>query len=138
MSEGNFVLDPRLAAESIVIGDLALCNVRIFNDAQFPWLVLVPRRAGAVEIIDLKRADRVLLMEEIARASEVLKGLTRCHKLNVGALGNVVRQLHIHIIARFERDAAGTNPVWGRVHAPYEPGAREAFAKKLRSAFGFA
>src|SRR6185312_12627146 len=110
----TFTLDPRLAAESFSLGQLALCEVLLFDDARFPWLVLVPKKAGLVEIIDLDARERALLMDDIAKASEVLKWLTGCHKLNVAALGNQVRQLHVHVIARFETDVAWAGPVWGK------------------------
>ena len=108
-----FALDPRLAADTLRLGSLKLCEVLLFNDSRFPWLILVPARAGLVEIVDLNAEDRALLMQEISIASQALKKVTNCHKLNVAALGNQVRQLHVHVIARFEADAAWPNPVWG-------------------------
>lgn len=139
MSAQNFVLDPRLEAESSPVGELGLCKVRLVDDARFPWLVLVPKRAGLVEIIDLGSTDLVRLIEEIAAASGVLEAVTSAHKLNVAALGNVVRQLHVHIIARFETDAAWPAPVWGKgERVPYQPVARAEFSGKLRAGFGFA
>jgi diadenosine tetraphosphate (Ap4A) HIT family hydrolase len=134
----KFVLDPRLEAETSVIGELGLCKVLLMDDARFPWIVLVPKRAGLVEIIDLGSADLVRLIEEIATASGVLEAATSPHKLNVAALGNVVRQLHVHIIARFENDAAWPSPVWGKgERVPYQPVARAEFSGKLRAGFGF-
>jgi diadenosine tetraphosphate (Ap4A) HIT family hydrolase len=134
----NFVLDPRLEAESSALGELDLCKVLLMDDARFPWVVLVPKRAGLVEIIDLGAADLVRLIEEIATASGVLEAATSPHKLNVAALGNVVRQLHVHIIARFENDAAWPAPVWGKgEREPYAPVKRAEFAGKLRAGFGF-
>lgn len=138
MSVQPFVLDPRLEAETTQIGELALCRVLLMDDARFPWLVLVPKRAGLVEIIDLGSADLARLMEEIATASGVLEAATSAFKLNVAALGNVVRQLHVHVIARFENDAAWPNPVWGKgERVPYEPVKRAEFSGKLRAGFGF-
>jgi len=134
----KFVLDPSLEAETSVIGELGLCKVLLMDDARFPWIVLVPKRAGLVEIIDLGSADLVRLIEEIATASGVLEAATAPHKLNVAALGNVVRQLHVHIIARFENDAAWPSPVWGKgERVPYQPVARAEFSGKLRAGFGF-
>jgi diadenosine tetraphosphate (Ap4A) HIT family hydrolase len=134
----NFVLDPRLEAESSVLGELDLCKVLLMDDARFPWVVLVPKRSDLVEIIDLGAADLVRLIEEIATASGVLEAATSPHKLNVAALGNVVRQLHVHIIARFENDAAWPAPVWGKgEREPYAPVKRAEFAGKLRAGFGF-
>jgi len=134
----KFVLDPRLEAETSAIGELGLCKVLLMDDARFPWIVLVPKRADLVEIIDLGSADLVRLIEEIATASGVLEAATSPHKLNVAALGNVVRQLHVHIIARFENDAAWPSPVWGKgERVPYQPVARAEFSGKLRAGFGF-
>lgn len=138
MSVQPFVLDPRLAAETSPVGDLALCKVLLMDDARFPWIVLVPKRADLVEIIDLGAADLQRLMSEIATASGVLEAATSPYKLNVAALGNVVRQLHVHIIARFETDAAWPSPVWGKgARVPYEPVRRAEFSGKLRAGFGF-
>jgi len=103
------------------------------DDARFPWLLLVPRRADAVEIVDLAKADRALLFEEISAASTALRAITRCDKLNVGALGNRVRQLHVHLVARFASDAAWPDPVWGWGTAvPYAVADRERLAAALR------
>jgi diadenosine tetraphosphate (Ap4A) HIT family hydrolase len=118
----SFALDPQLDADTIPIGRLALSRVLLMNDARYPWLILVPERAGLAEIIDLPEADRMTLMREIAAASEALKALYNPDKLNVGALGNRVRQLHVHVIARFVSDAAWAGPVWGvGQSAPYPP-----------------
>src|SRR5690242_6917038 len=117
----TFALDPRLDADTDFVTDWPLCRVLLMNDACYPWLVLVPRRAGLVEIAELPPPDRAVLMEEIVRASEVLQSLPGVAKLNVGALGNVVRQLHVHVIARRPGDPAGAGPVWGHGPAiPYE------------------
>lgn len=123
---GVWELDPRLAADGPVLADLPLCRLLLVDNAAFPWLVLVPRIAGAIEIVDLGEADRGRLIEEIAAVSRALRGATACHKLNVGALGNVVAQLHVHVVARFRDDAAGTRPVWGLDPQPrYEAAERE-------------
>ena len=138
MNTHPFVLDPRLAAESTPLGELALCQVLLMDDARFPWILLVPQRAGLVEIIDLGAQDLQRLMSEIATASGVLEAATSPYKLNVAALGNVVRQLHVHIIARFENDAAWPSPVWGKgERMPYQPVQRAEFAGKLRAGFAF-
>src|SRR5437588_8517831 len=102
--QDEFLLDPRLVADSDEVCDLALSQVRLFNDARYPWLLLIPRRAGVSELFDLSAADRALLIEEIAAAGQVLRDVSRCHKINVGMLGNIVRQLHVHVTARFEGD----------------------------------
>jgi diadenosine tetraphosphate (Ap4A) HIT family hydrolase len=132
-----FTLDPRLAQDSIPLGDLPLSRVLLMNDANYPWLILVPRRPNLVELIDLDDAGQATLMSEIARASRALKEITSCDKLNVAALGNTVRQLHVHVVARRNDDPAGTAPVWGRVPArPYAAADRERLADALRGALG--
>src|SRR3984957_7404598 len=99
MSETGWSLHPQLAADTVPVGDLALSRMLAMNDADFPWLILVPRRAGASEMIDLG-VEQATLMDEIALTSRALKEETRCDKLNVAAIGNVVPQLHVHIVAR--------------------------------------
>ena len=114
-----FSLDPVLIRDCHVLGDLALCRVLLLNDARYTWLTLVPRRVGIVEIVDLASADRTRLFDEIMIASEVMKAVAAPDKLNIGALGNMVRQLHVHVIARFASDPAWPGPVWG--HSPAVP-----------------
>jgi diadenosine tetraphosphate (Ap4A) HIT family hydrolase len=117
-----FQLDSRLAADTIPLGRLALSRVLLMDDARYPWLILVPERPELAEIIELPEPDRIVLMREIAAVSEVLKALYAPDKLNVGALGNKVRQLHVHVLARFASDAAWPGPVWGVGEAlPYPP-----------------
>ena len=117
---GDWQLHPQLAADSHPVAALALCELRLMDDANYPWLVLVPRVAGARELTDLKRAQRHALADETDRAARALDALCRPFKLNVAALGNLVPQLHVHVIARFEGDPAWPAPVWGRVAArPY-------------------
>lgn len=131
-------LDPRLDGDSVMLGDLPLSRVLIVNDANYPWLVLVPRRPQLVEIIDLDDDGQAVLMQEIARICRALKTVTACEKLNVAALGNTVRQLHVHVIARFSSDPAGRRPVWEVVPArPYDETALEKFAAPLRQEIGF-
>ena len=108
-----FVLDPQLEADTYTLGRLKLCRVLMLNDARYPWLVLVPEKADLVEVIDLEEADQQQLMREIASASRALQTLFNPDKLNVGALGNRVRQLHVHVLARFVSDEAWPGPVWG-------------------------
>lgn len=129
-----FSLDTRLAADTVAVVDLPLSAVRLMNDATYPWLILIPRREGAVEIVDLAPEDRVQLMEEIAQVSGVLRAMTRCDKLNVAALGNMVPQLHVHVIGRFAGDPAWPGPVWGKAPAqPYAEAPREGFIAALRA-----
>ena len=127
----TFALHPQLAADGLFLADWPLCQVLRMNDAVYPWLILVPRLNDAREILDLSAADRVRLMDEIAWASQALKDLRKPDKINVGALGNVVPQLHVHVLGRFKDDPAWPRPVWGHA-APirFEPAdaAREAEA----------
>ena len=109
----SFVLDERLASDTFVVGDLALCRVLLMNDARWPWLILVPMRADAVELTELQPVDRARLVEEAAQSADFLKAHTGAHKINLGALGNVVRQLHLHVVARTPGDPAWPGPVWG-------------------------
>ena len=132
MSDG-FELDARLAADTAFVADWTLCRVLLMDDAQFPWLVLVPHRTGLAELDDLDERDRTQLLREITRAMQLLRGVVECDKLNVGALGNIVRQLHVHVVARREGDAAWPGPVWG--HGPahhYLPEARDKLLADLR------
>ena len=108
-------LHPQLAKDTINIGDLPLSRVLVINDANYPWLLLVPRRIGVSEMIDLDEVEQAQLWTEIARTGRALKTVTECDKLNIAALGNVVPQLHVHVIARFRNDAAWPKPVWGAV-----------------------
>lgn len=137
MPSSAFELDSRLAGDTFVVGDLPLSRVLLINDATYPWLLLVPRRAGMSEIVELDTLDRAHLMTEIGMASEALRMETGCDKLNVAALGNVVAQLHVHVIARFRNDPAWPRPVWG-VHpaAPYAPSAAAAFVDRLQRRIG--
>lgn len=126
-------LDPRLAADSVLVADGPLSQFRLVDDARFPWLVLVPRVAGAVEWMDLDGAAQRLLLAEVNLAGRLLRSLGPVHKLNVGALGNVVRQLHVHVVARSEGDAAWPGPVWGAgQRLPYAGPQRQALLQALR------
>lgn len=107
-----FTLDPRLAADTHRIGDLVLSRVLLFDDARFPWLVLVPRKSGLRDLIDLPHDDQHQLLDEVNRCAHVLHALDKPDKLNIAALGNVVAQLHVHVIARYASDAAWPRPVW--------------------------
>jgi len=134
MGVTSFVLHPRLKADAIFIADWVLSRVLLMDDSRYSWLVLVPRHQGAVEIFDLDGSERGLLTEEIARAARALKDITGCAKINIGALGNLVPQLHVHIVARNEGDAAWPGPVWGSGTAVrYDAAAREAMLANLRA-----
>jgi diadenosine tetraphosphate (Ap4A) HIT family hydrolase len=128
-----WTLNPQLEKDTINIGDLPLSRVLVIKDANYPWLLLVPRRAGAVEIIDLSEVEQAQLMTEINRVARALKDITKPDKMNIAALGNVVPQLHVHIIARRSNDAAWPRPVWGVVPPlAHDPQEVEAFIGALR------
>ena len=120
----DFALHPKLLADTAAICDWSLSRVLLMNDRRFPWIILVPRRADISEIFGLDEADRAVLMDEIVRGSENLKAWAKAHggcdKINVGSLGNMVPQLHVHVVARVASDAAWPGPVWGAGQAePY-------------------
>jgi diadenosine tetraphosphate (Ap4A) HIT family hydrolase len=126
-------LHPQLARDTVSLGDLPLARVLVVNDANWPWLLLVPRRRGVREIIDLDEVEQGQLMTEITRVARAMKSVTACDKLNIAALGNVVSQLHVHIIARREGDAGWPRPVWGAAPAvAYEKAVLEQFMEDLR------
>lgn len=119
----DFELDTRLAADSVLIADGPLSQIRLMNDDRFPWVVLVPRVPGASEWIDLDGNQQRLLLAEINQISRHLKQKPNVTKLNIGALGNIVPQLHIHLVGRHEGDAAWPGPVWGSGPAQrFDPG----------------
>ena len=127
-----FALDPRLAGDTFEVCDLTLSSVRLMNDCRFPWLILVPRRANAVEINDLEPADRLRLWDEVAVVSKALQAIATPKKLNVAAIGNIVPQLHVHVVARRETDSVWPLPVWGvGVAEPYNPKLAEALMASL-------
>jgi diadenosine tetraphosphate (Ap4A) HIT family hydrolase len=132
VSKIGWSLHPQLAADTVPVCDLILSRLLAMNDANFPWLIVVPRRVGVSEIIDLGDEQGVL-MNELALVSRALKDETRCDKLNVAAIGNVVPQLHIHIVARRKDDAAWPKPVWGAVpRLAYAADAMERFIGAIR------
>ncbi|MGM3424049.1 HIT domain-containing protein [Pseudomonas benzopyrenica] len=114
-----FQIDPRLASDSLEVASLTLCQVLLLNDRRYDWLVLVPRREGVTEVLDLSPQDQVQLWREVTLVAQVLRGAQPDLKLNIGALGNIVRQLHLHVLLRQEGDPAWPGPVWG--HSPREP-----------------
>lgn len=113
VSPAPFALDPRLEGDGPFVLDLPLCHLRLVNDARFFWAVLVPRRADLVEITDLAAEERAVLMEEIAAVAAAVQAASGCAKINVAALGNVVAQLHVHVVGRNPGDAAWPGPVFG-------------------------
>jgi diadenosine tetraphosphate (Ap4A) HIT family hydrolase len=132
-------LHPQLAQDTVPVGDLPLSRVLLANDANYPWLILVPRRAGLTELIDLSDSPRLELMDEIADVARALKSITECEKLNIAALGNQVAQLHVHVIARRHSDAAWPKPVWGAAPpTAYDPKVRAGLIGTLRRALQIA
>nr|WP_246453963.1 HIT family protein [Rhizobium soli] len=125
-------MDGRIARDSDLIATLDLCQLRIQNDSRWPWLVMVPQRADMTEIFELSEADHALLSAEVNHVAAALKEITCATKINVGALGNIVRQLHVHVIARFEGDANWPGPIWGYGSAePYDSEKRQALVNTL-------
>lgn len=134
--DSGFVLDPRLKADTVHVGDLALSSVLLMNDARFPWLILVPRRADMAELTDLAPADAEALMGEIRLATSVMIELAKPDKINVGALGNMVAQLHVHVVGRFRSDPAWPGPVWGHgARMPYPDHAAASLADRAATLF---
>jgi diadenosine tetraphosphate (Ap4A) HIT family hydrolase len=136
MSDG-FTLHPRLEKDTASVGDLPLSRVLVMNDANFPWLILVPRRANVGELIELADHEQATLMIEIGCVATALKALTGCDKLNIAAIGNIVPQLHVHVVARRRGDVAWPKPVWG--NSPpldYDPRALAGFIERIRDAIG--
>lgn len=133
--ESAFSLHPQLAADTVPVGDLALTRVLLAKDANYPWLILVPRRPNVTELIDLADREQMQLTGEIAQVSHALKTITECEKINIAALGNIVAQLHVHVIGRRHSDRAWPKPVWG-VAPPvdYDPAVRDGFIRALREA----
>ncbi|MFE1603174.1 HIT domain-containing protein [Methylobacterium sp. ID0610] len=132
----DFSLDPRLATDTIPVGDLPLCSVLLLDDARFPWFVLVPRRSDLSEITDLPPEEAATLMEEMRIATAVMQRLAQPDKVNVGALGNVVAQLHVHVVGRFRSDPAWPGPVWGHgTRTPYPSHAAAQLVERARALF---
>ncbi len=135
MADG-FELHERLTADCITLADWPLCRVLLMNDASYPWLILVPRRPGLSDFHDVPPQDMPQFVDEIGGASRALQTSLRPDKINVAALGNMVPQLHLHVIARFTSDAAWPGPVWGaREPVPYEPAALQERVALLEAAF---
>lgn len=135
LDKGGFELHPQLAGDSVPVTILALSEVRLITDANYPWLILVPRREGVREMHRLSQADQQTLMQEITHVAVRLEAITGADKMNVAALGNMVPQLHVHVIARFAVDAAWPGPIWGvKPTKSYVPEALETFVANLRQA----
>jgi diadenosine tetraphosphate (Ap4A) HIT family hydrolase len=137
MAAPIWTLHPQLAADTHEVGDLPLSRLLIINDANYPWVILVPRQAGITEILDLGAAEQTQLIGEITRTGAALKAITACDKLNIAALGNVVPQLHVHIIARSKSDPAWPQPVWGKLKPrSYDSTTLDRFTALLGEALG--
>ncbi|WP_292226262.1 HIT domain-containing protein [Brevundimonas sp.] len=136
----TFSVDPAFEAGSIAAGEWGLCHVRLQDDARFPWLILIPRIEGVVELSDLTADQRAALMEETVRAGDLVRALggesgRSIDKLNVGAIGNVTAQLHVHVVGRRRDDSLWPDPVWGRGPAePYAPEQRAAVLARITNA----
>ena len=131
----EFRLDERLARDSDCLSRLGLCQLRLMKDSRWPWLVLIPQRPAVSEIFELTPLDQTMLTFEANSVAAALKQVTGATKINVGALGNIVRQLHVHVIARSEGDANWPGPVWGYGTAePWDDTARADFIEKLLGA----
>ena len=125
----TFALDPVLAADTETVADLNLSRVLLMRDRRYPWLILVPRKPDLAEIGDLARDDRIALSDETERAAGALRRLYAPDKINIAAIGNIVRQLHVHVVARTEGDPAWPGPVWG--HSPAKPYDGNALAVRI-------
>lgn len=131
-----FKLDPQLEQDTVLISDWHLCQVRLMNDSRYPWVILIPKVEGVSEIHELAEEQQQLLLGESMRLSKALDQLFSPHKLNIAALGNMVRQLHVHHIVRFENDPSFPKPVWGVGDAvPYETEALSETVNGLQIAF---
>lgn len=129
-----FILDTRLQEDTWLIGDFPLCRLLLSNDSNYPWFILVPRREGISELFQLDDADQPLMWAETTALAGVLKELFTADKMNVATLGNVVSQLHMHVIARYASDAAWPGPVWGKHPAkPYSEADVQVIRDKLKA-----
>lgn len=133
----NYNLDNRLRQDSLPVAKLELCEIRLLNDVRWPWLLLVPMRKNMSEVFDLAAADQKTLAEETIDTSVALKKITRAEKINTAAIGNIVRQLHVHVIARNEGDANWPGPVWGFGQAePYSKETAAKFISRIQNELG--
>lgn len=130
-----FVLDARLAADSVSILKLGLCDLRLAKDSRWPWLILVPQRADVSEVFDLTPLDQAMLTFEQVTVGAALKQVTGADKINIAAIGNIVRQLHVHVVARTEDDPNWPKPIWGYgTSVPYDQAAFDAMKTRILEA----
>lgn len=132
----TFTLHPQLEKDTLPIGDLAMCRVLLMNNKQFPWLILVPRKNNLRELFDLSTEDYAKVMAEVRDTAQRFLQFTKAHKINIAALGNVVPQLHIHIIARSQNDATWPAPVWNSALTPEPYQDADALLEKLKQILG--
>ena len=136
IEEIPFKLDPLLEKDSIFIGELPLCKLLLINDSNFPWFLLIPRKAGIVEVFDLNKEDRLQLHKESDYLLTKLKAHFSAIKMNVANLGNIVPQLHVHHIVRYEDDLAWPGPIWGAVKSnPYTEKEISSLITEVRDLF---
>jgi diadenosine tetraphosphate (Ap4A) HIT family hydrolase len=129
-----FILNSQLQANSFFISDLKISRLLLMNDSNYPWLILVPRESDLIELTDLSLEDQIEVLREINLVGKILQENFGAEKLNIAALGNVVSQLHIHVIARKKNDATFPKPVWGNAVAkPYAEQDAQDFIKKIKS-----
>jgi diadenosine tetraphosphate (Ap4A) HIT family hydrolase len=127
-----FALDPQLQNDCWKVGDLQLCRILLAKNAAWPWLILVPMRENVVEVIDLSPVDQAELWREVDKVARVMREIMTPDKLNIAAIGNVVRQLHVHIIGRYQGDPGWPAPVWASgFAAAYTPGQKEEILVRL-------
>ena len=133
----SFQLDNRLAKDTAKVCELDLCYVGLMHDSRYPWLILVPQVEGIIEISDLDAAAQGLMWREVNKCSLALQAIFPGYKINMGALGNIVSQLHIHLVVRHDEDAAWPRPVWGEGEAePYDTAVLETRIENLRRKLG--
>ena len=131
-----FELHPDLANDTSLVIELPLSQVLLMNNVRYPWIILVPQRENILEIHHLEPDDQTTLFQELIQASNIMESIFSPDKINVGALGNMVPQLHVHVIARFKDDVAWPDPVWGHGDTiPYGPRKRERLQTQLADAF---
>lgn len=131
-----FELHPTLANDTSFVIELPLSQVLLMNNVRYPWIILVPQRENILEIHHLEPDDQTTLFQELIQASNIMESIFSPDKINVGALGNMVPQLHVHVIARFKDDVAWPDPVWGHGDTiPYGPRKRERLQTQLADAF---
>jgi diadenosine tetraphosphate (Ap4A) HIT family hydrolase len=129
-----FVLNSNLKSDSFFVADLKISQLLLMNDSNYPWLILVPRKPDLIELTDLNFEEQTQVLREINLAGKILKEKFSAEKLNIAALGNVVSQLHIHVIGRFKNDATFPKPVWGNApKKPYEEKSAQELIKKIKS-----